>query len=132
MTMGRSRRQQVPVLLAATLALQSCSWMNDDCTLVGRAAVNAYVSDASTKGIPTSTPTLILVDGAYREEVSTPFPGSNPLNYAAGLERPGRYQVTVRADGYWTFVQNDVVVRRRSQCNYLGGVRLDVALVKVN
>lgn len=132
MTLTRWRTRHLPLVMVATFGLQSCSWMEGDCILIGVYAVNAYVTDASTRGIPTSTPTLLLVDGAYREEVSRPSPGSNPLSYAAGVERPGRYQVTVRADGYQTFVRNDVVVGRRGKCDYLQGVRLDVALTRAN
>lgn len=127
----RIRARYAPLIIAG-FGLQSCSWMEGDCVLIGVYAVNAYVTDAGTRGIPSSTPTLILVDGAYREVVSAPSPGSNPLSYSAGVERPGRYQVTVRADGYQSFVQNDVIVSRRGKCNYLQGVRLDVSLIKAN
>ena len=131
MILNRSRRP-VFVLLFGALALQSCSWMEGDCILIGVYAVTAYVTDASTRGIPASTPTLILVDGAYREDVSTPFPRDNSLSYAGGTERPGRYEVTVRANGYQDYVRSDVVVGRGGKCNTLQGVRLDVALTRAN
>ncbi len=120
--------------IVATILATSCSNpFAGDCISIGVYGVSAYVTDAGTKGAPSSTPSMRLVDGSYVEEYDKPeaFPGQT--TFLAASERPGTYQVAIRAAGYQDYVRDNIVVRRETGgCRYLKPVRLDVALVKAN
>lgn len=92
-------RTRPPVrLLAATLALAACHGSDpapNACTGQAEPAVVVELTDAVT-GAPVAGATVTLSEGAF---VETMFEGP-PGTYQGGLERPGLYQVDVRADGY--------------------------------
>lgn len=115
------------------IGLTSCGILtSSDCVTVGVSGVSAYVTDAVTKGLPSSTPSLRLVDGNYEEQIAAPtsFPGQQPV-FLAAAERPGTYRLTISAVGYRDYVRENIVVRRESGgCRYLKPVRVDAALTK--
>ncbi|MYE15721.1 MAG: hypothetical protein F4Y07_04495 [Gemmatimonadetes bacterium] len=55
-----------------------------------------YIEDSLTGGPPASPPTGTLTDGPYRETMES---HGDQFLYGGG-ERPGTYDVELRADGY--------------------------------
>lgn len=119
------------LLFCGVAAAAGCSNpFQSDCIAIGVAGITATVVDASTNAAPTATPAVRLEDGAYSEELAAPNPVSNPPQFSGAVERPGTYRVTVRAAGYRDYVVEDVRVNRSGKCDYLNGVRLNIALVR--
>ena len=85
-------------IVAAALTMQGCGLLDTDlvCTAQYVYAVTVEVQDALTRGPPNSTPTGTLTDGSYRETMESY--GGQFLQ--GGGERPGTYDVEVRAEGY--------------------------------
>lgn len=125
-------RATLGVCLLLPTVLASCSNpFGGDCVTIGVFGVSAYVTDAVTKGQPTSTPLLRLVDGSYVEEIAAPQPFPGQPVFLAAAERPGTYRLTITAPGYQDYVRESIVVRRESGgCQYLKGVRVDAALIR--
>ncbi len=86
------------VIVLAALVVQGCGFLDTGlvCTAQYVYAVTVEVQDALTGGPPSSTPTGTLTDGGYRETMESY--GGQFLQ--GGGERPGTYDVEVRADGY--------------------------------
>ena len=86
------------VIVVAVLIVQGCSFtgigLRCDDQLVY--AVTVEVRDSLTGGLLSSTPTGILTDGQYRETMKL---SPNQILFGGG-ERPGTYDVAVRAEGY--------------------------------
>lgn len=114
------------------VGLASCGILfSSDCVSIGVYGVSAYVTDAVTNGLPSSTPSLRLVDGSYVEEIAKPEPFPGQPVFLAASERPGTYRLTISAVGYQDYVRENIVVRRESGgCRYLKPVRIDAALIK--
>ncbi|MDE2806262.1 MAG: hypothetical protein OXN18_14065 [Gemmatimonadota bacterium] len=85
-------------IVLAALIVQGCRVIEPDlvCTAQYVYAVTVEVQDSLTGGPPGSTPTGTLADGGYRETMESY--GGQFLQ--GGGERPGTYDVEVRADGY--------------------------------
>lgn len=85
-------------IVLAALIVQGCRVMEPDlvCTDQYVYAVTVEVQDSLTGGPPGSTPTGILAEGQHRETMES---HGDQFLYGGG-ERPGTYDVEVRADGY--------------------------------
>jgi len=81
----------------------------------------ATVTDAADGAQATEGLSGVLVEGSYREEMEV---GGNVL-FGAG-ERAGLYELTIVADGYVTWTQNDIEVTA-DEC-HVDPVRLEVQL----
>lgn len=103
-----------------------------ECVSVGVSGIVATVIDAQTRGAPTSSPRLSIIDGSYVETFTQPIAGSNPPRFAGAVERPGSYRVEVSAVGYLPSVRESVVVTRGGSCNYLRGANVEISLVAGN
>lgn len=84
------------------------------CTAEARAAVNLRIQDsASGAGIAAGT-TVVLRDGAFVDSLSIPADRTDlndqPLSTMNTYERAGRYDITVRRNGYATWTRSGVVV----------------------
>ena len=112
-----------------TLSVAACSnpFSSGDCVSLGVYGIQATVTDGTTHQAPSSSPTLLIVDGSYQELVTLTV-SSNLPQLAAALERPGNYRVVVKASGYQDYTQENVAVTRAGACNYLQGVHLNVQL----
>ena len=91
------------------------------CTTEFRYGVTATVTDAADGAQATEGLSGLLAEGSYREEMEV---GGNVL-VGAG-ERAGLYQLTVMADGYVTWTQNDIEVTA-DEC-HVDPVSLEVLL----
>lgn len=85
-------------IVVAALIVQGCRVIEPGlvCTDQYVYAVTVEVQDALTGGPPGSTPTGTLTDGEYQETMESY--GGQFLQ--GGGERPGTYDVEVRAEGY--------------------------------
>ena len=111
----------------ALMASQACG----DCVLVGVPGIMVTVTDAITKGAPTSVPSLRVTEGSYVEEQPRPPFDKTPPEFAAAAERPGVYAVLIRSDGYQDFVKDGVRVSRSdSQCTSVKQVRITADLIR--
>ena len=111
--------------ILAALALEGCT-----CTDHLAWAVGVKVRDAVTDGLLSSTPTVILTDGRYRETLDEAWvhPASATHRVVGGWGRGGTYDVEVRAPGYRTWKEDDVRVRE-DRCGHPQGVWLEVRMV---
>jgi len=91
----RSLLLGLALLTTGASALSGCL-METSCTTIYAYGVSATVRDTRT-GAPLTNATLVLVDGAYRETM-TSF--GQPGTYAGAGEREGTYTLTVTAQGY--------------------------------
>jgi hypothetical protein len=91
------------------------------CTREFRYGVEATVTDAADGAQATGGLSGVLAEGSYREEMGV---GGNVL-IGAG-ERAGLYELTVMADGYVTWTQNDIEVTA-DEC-HVDPVSLEVLL----
>ncbi len=98
-------------LAAAALALAAGACKSDTptfCTESAPPAVTVTALDSVTGAMINAGTSLIIRDGAFVDSV-VGAPG--PLQtIAAGVERPGRYQVTVRRPGYAVWRRENVRV----------------------
>ncbi|MDE2982680.1 MAG: hypothetical protein OXU74_15935 [Gemmatimonadota bacterium] len=85
-------------IVLAALIVQGCRVIEPDlvCTAQYVYAVTVEVQDSLTGGPPGSTPTGTLTDGEYQETMESY--GGRFLQ--GGGERPGTYDIEVRAEGY--------------------------------
>lgn len=85
-------------ILLAALMTQGCGFVDRSlvCTAQFVYAVTVEVQDSLTSGPPGSKPIGILTEGQYRETMES---YGNQLLQGGG-ERPGIYEVEVRAEGY--------------------------------
>ena len=86
------------VIVVAALIVQGCGFteIGLGCTDQFVYAVTVVVRDSLTGGLLSSTPIGILTDGQYRETMEL----SPDQILKGGGERPGTYEVEVRAEGY--------------------------------
>ncbi|MFL5542033.1 MAG: carboxypeptidase-like regulatory domain-containing protein [Longimicrobiaceae bacterium] len=106
-----SSRSRLLSACAATFALGACDRLSlpRACTADFRYGLNVTVADSLT-GAPPPSATLIARAGAYVDSVGPQAPflngpqGPSVLLLSAAGERPGTYDLTVRAPGYrdWT------------------------------
>ena len=87
-------------IVLAALIVQGCRFLNwgVGCTDQYVYAVTVEVQDSLTGGPPSATPAGFLRDGQYRETMRSY--GDQYQFLEGGGERPGTYEVEVRADGY--------------------------------
>ena len=97
------------VIVVGILIVQGCSFTGVGlaCTDQFVYAVTVEVSDSLTGGLLSSTPTGILTDGQYRETMRL---SPNQILRGGG-ERPGTYDVAVRAEGYQAWRMQGVEVQ---------------------
>ena len=95
------------------------------CTELYAYGLTVRLSDAAT-GDPISGATLVLTEGAYVETMQELSAEFNPGAYVGAGERPGRYTLTVQAEGYQSTVIEDIVVIA-DICHVIGRA-LDVEL----
>lgn len=93
------------LLMVGAPTLPGCI-IETSCTTLYAYGVSATVRDTRT-GAPVSNATLVLVDGAYRETM-TSF--GTPGSYAGAGEREGTYTLTVTAQGYQPSSPRTIVV----------------------
>ena len=87
-------------IVAVAFAVQGCGIQGPEiCTLEGRFSVVVQVRDSPTGGQPGSTPTGTMTDGSFRETMSG-GPWNGIYELMGGDERPGTYDVEIRAAGY--------------------------------
>ncbi len=111
-------------------ALSACSSPAGDCNPIDLYAVEANITD-SISGTPLGyRASLIVRDGAYVDSVSSsddPADSARTHFLAAGLDRDGTYQVTVRREGWRVWTRQDVQVSRDG-CGVLNSAELTVRL----
>ena len=93
------------------------------CTREFRYGVKATVTDAADGAPATEGLSGLLAEGSYREEMEV---GGNVL-FGAG-ERAGLYELTITAEGYVTWTQNDIEVTA-DEC-HVDTVGLEVQLYR--
>lgn len=104
-------------LCAAALLAAGCQPLTSsrNCTLDFRYGLNVTIVDSATGGPPTSA-VLIARSGAFVDSVGpgTPMPvtlgGPPVLLLSTAGERPGTYDVTVRAQGYRDWARTGIRV----------------------
>lgn len=88
---------RILTIVLAALMMQGCEFFDSGaCTAQYVYAVTVEVQDALTGGAPSSTPTGTLTDGEFQETMES-YDGQFLFG---GGERPGTYDVEVRAEGY--------------------------------
>ncbi|MCC7002932.1 MAG: carboxypeptidase regulatory-like domain-containing protein [Gemmatimonadaceae bacterium] len=119
MRLGRSLAS-VGLLTTLSLAAGCIDPPVTFCNFVGYPAISVSVRDAATGAPIAAGSTLVLVDGSFVDSVTVPEDAldqnSMPLVTPHSIERPGRYQVTVRRAGYQDWRRSDVLVRE-GDCN---------------
>ena len=114
------------VLLPATFS--GCDIVDPGaCTTDVRPAIVVQVRDAATQAPAAAGATGILRDGSFTDLMQADF-GEAALELRGGLERPGRYTVTVDKPGYQQWKEEDVRVRDGS-C-HVQTVTLQASLVR--
>ncbi len=118
------RARRLTLVLGAFL-LSGCSiFEGADCLPIGTYGIHVVVEDSLSGGALSASPSLTVVDGSYTETQPQPN-GAGGITFLAALERPGSYDVTVRATGYQDWTQSDVLVTRQpGRCDYLTSTRL--------
>ena len=113
---------RVCMIALVALIVQGCA-----CTDEGRWAILVRVQDSVTGEQITSTPTAILTDGEYRDTLE-----ASPSHVLIGGDnRPGTYDVEVRAEGYQVWKKEDVKVREAGWCSKLQTVELTAKMVRL-
>lgn len=106
------------ILGCASLTLSSCGvFVGSDCHDVAGYALRVTVTDSLTGQPPTSVPSLTVTDGAFSEVHPTPdLGGGNTNEFLAARERPGVYEIVVRAAGYVDWTRSAITVGRGGDC----------------
>ncbi|HYH81360.1 MAG TPA: hypothetical protein VEX86_16265 [Longimicrobium sp.] len=115
----------------AGLLLAGClSPVGVGCTAIGRFAVNVEVRDSASGAAAADGATLVIREGEYADSVVSAIGIQVPPVLAAGAERPGTYQVTVRKNGYQPWTREGVRVGREGRCDELQSARLTARLMR--
>ena len=115
------------IAAGACAALAACDLpLATACTDEGRFAVVAEVREAGT-GTPLREAWLIIRQGTYVDSAGGP---DAPPTLAAGPEREGTFDVTVRRAGYLDWEREDVAVARAGECRKLQTAYLTADLVR--
>lgn len=96
--MGRLALWRMIAVPALAAPASSCG--EDVCTLELRFGIYVEVRDAATGGFLTSLPRGIARDGAYADSLLAPADPNNPEALVGVGERPGTYEVHIKAAGY--------------------------------
>jgi len=126
------RRAATLALLAATIALGSCSdgAAPIACTLEARPSVTATILDSVTRAGRAIGSSLVLQDGAYVDSTFSsgvaPWSHDSLFGPTRTFERAGTYDVRVRRSGYQLWERRGVVVTQ-GVC-HVGTVSLVVLL----
>lgn len=117
-------------LVLPVFLLSACSIFEDgDCVALDAYGIHMTVEDSISGGAITSIPSFTAVDGDYTESLPQPN-GIGGITFVAAFERPGTYDVTVRAAGYQDWIRNDVLVGRQpGKCGYLTTAQLRARMV---
>jgi len=113
--------------------LSACDlFTSTDCNAVAAYALRVAVIDSASGLPPNSTPSLTVTDGAFSESHPAPNLGGGSVNeFLAAKERPGEYQVVVRAAGYADWTRSGIRAERQGQCRILQTVQVNARLRKL-
>lgn len=129
----RSAVTLLPLVLAGALAgCESSSTGTIACPTVALPALVLRVLDRTTGAPVVAGTSATAIDGAWSEAFRGPLPelvtDTTAFPFAAAYERPGTYQIEVRAPGYPVFTIRNVTVTR-GRCN-VNTVQVTARLVR--
>ncbi len=106
------------ILTLACGLISSCDvFTGSDCHSVAGYALRVVVTDSVTGQPAASVPSLTVTDGDFTEV--HPEPDNGPQEFLAARERPGVYQVVVRAAGYADWTRSGIRVDRSGDCKLI-------------
>ncbi len=96
-------------LILFILIVIGCNNIDDiACTLEARAGLNVTVKDAATNNYLGIGTTVLATDGNYSETLQ--YKEGIIPTFSGAWEREGNYILTVSAEGYATYVSENIIV----------------------
>lgn len=101
------------VTLTFVLAISGCDWLGlgVECKSILIPAISLALEDAETGAAVVSDDiTVVFTDGSFADTLRFSSTAENPRGATLHHDRPGTYDIEVRAAGYSLWTQNDVRV----------------------
>lgn len=116
---------RILLALVLLLGLLGCDALDNAACDTSAAAGLMITVTAGDGGQPLCAASVAVTDGSYTEY---PQAVGNPCQYNAAYERPGKYTVTVKQNGYQAATKTGIVVTE-GEC-HVSGVSVPIALLQ--